>query len=158
MVSEPSADQTPNRNQRGVNDQDEPQVRPTDDEKRHIYADVVRPVRDGQQSDGCDTLRAGVTLLRIESPRLHQSLDSDRERQHPEKMNPPIRHGESAPDAQQGEAKDRRKTNVLPGHDTSRRNFPGKEQRQEKGVVNIRSSEGCYARAQHCQISIHNGY
>ena len=71
--------------------------------------------------------------------------------------NPAMRYRESTPNADQTNANDGRKTNVLTRHDAARRNPPGKEEGQEKGIINIRGSEGCYARRQHRQISIHKG-
>jgi hypothetical protein len=84
-------------------------------------------------------------------------LDSYRERQHPDKMNPAMRYCKSAPDADQTKANDGRKTKVLTCHNASRRNPPGKEQSQEKGIIDIRNSKRRYACTQYSQISIHKG-
>lgn len=143
MVSEPSADKTPNRNQRGVHDQDEPEVRSTHDEERHIHADVVGPIRQRQERDGSDALRNDARPARVGSARLQQAPDSECERQHSQKVNPAMGDCQSAPHADQAYADNGRKPDVLTYYDASRWNPPGKEQGQEKGVIDVRGSEGC---------------
>jgi hypothetical protein len=87
--------------------------------------------------------------------RLQQAPDSHCERKHTEKVNPPMRYCESAPDADQADGDDRRKTNILTCQNASRRNPLGKEQSQEEEVINIGGGEGRHARRQHRQIFIH---
>jgi hypothetical protein len=70
-------------------------------------------------------------------------------------MKPPVRYGESTPDADQTSAHDGRKPSVLTRNNSSRRNPPGKEKSQKKGIINIGGSEGGQAGREHAQISIH---
>jgi hypothetical protein len=81
-------------------------------------------------------------------------LESYSERQNSEKMNPAMRYCKGAPDADQTKANNGRKTNVLTCHNSSRRNPLGKEESQQKGIVDIRGSESCNARRQHRQVLI----
>jgi hypothetical protein len=62
---------------------------------------------------------------------------------------------ESGPDADQTDNNDGPEADELTCDDSSGRNAPGKEESQEKRVINIRGCKGCYARGQHSQILIH---
>jgi hypothetical protein len=66
-----------------------------------------------------------------------------------------MRDCQRAPDTHKTDANDSRKTNVLTCHDPSGWNPTGKEEGQEKGIINIRDGESRYARNQHRQILIH---
>src|SRR5579871_4274985 len=68
-----------------------------------------------------------------------------------------MRKRENAPDADQADANDGGKTQVLASYDARRRNPAREEQSQQKRVVDIRGSKGSYARRQHRQILIHKG-
>ena len=66
-----------------------------------------------------------------------------------------MRYCQSAPDADQAEANDGRKTSVLTCHDAARRNATGKKERQEKRIINISDSESRDACNRHREILIH---
>lgn len=89
------------------------------------------------------------------STRQQQVLDSYRERQQSKKVNPAVRYCESSPHADQTNADNGHKPNVLTCNDAARRRPPGKEKGQEKSIINIRDSEGRDARGHYPQILIH---
>src|ERR1700722_3456204 len=155
MVSQPSTYETPQSDQPGVRDDDQPKVRPADDEEGHVYADVVGPARHGHKGNGCDALAVGGRSHRTGSVRLQQAPDSNRDGQHAEKMNPAMRYYESGPNAYQTNDNDDDKAKILPGYNSPGGNPAGKEESQEKSVINIGGSEGRDACGQHSQISIH---
>jgi hypothetical protein len=86
---------------------------------------------------------------------LQQAPNSYRKRQHSQEMNPAMRDRQGAPDADQADAKDRGKPKVLTGHNSSSRDPPRKKQSQEKGIIDIRCREGCDARRQYAEMSVH---
>ncbi len=51
VVAEPSTDEAPDCNQDGICDQNNPEVSSAEEEERHINANVVRSVRQGDQSN-----------------------------------------------------------------------------------------------------------
>ncbi len=157
VLSQPAPNEAPKRDQRCIHDQDQPQTRSADDEERHIHADVVSPVGQRQECDCGDALCRDARPVRVGSARLPQAPDSYREWQHSQKMNPAMGYCQSKPGADQADADDGRKPNILTCHDAPSRNPPGKEQSQEKGIIDIRGRESCYARGQHPEISIHQG-
>ncbi|MGD0514010.1 MAG: hypothetical protein ABSA29_11975 [Terriglobales bacterium] len=66
-----------------------------------------------------------------------------------------MRYYYRAPGADQADANDSGKTSVLTCHDAPHWNATGKEESQQKRIINIRDGKGRYARNQHRQILIH---
>jgi hypothetical protein len=78
---------------------------------------------------------------------MKQQPYADCQRNETEKPNPTVWYGENSQPSGQTDAQDGRETNVQTGHNAARRNSSGKEQSQQKGIVNVRGSE----RSQACR-------